>query len=86
MPKEGLKESSIEDLLKRKKSHINRIILTIIALTVFALYIIYLDLIKNTPYDYNVTYILIVGGFVAIIGEALYKIRKLSTELKRREP
>jgi len=84
MAKEDLKVLRSEALMKRRKSHINRIIYTIIVLTVFALYILYLDLIKNTQYNYNLTYFMIAAGFSTIIGEALYKIRKLSAEISRR--
>ena len=85
MAKEDLKGLNSEVLLKKRKGHINRIIYTIIVLTVFALYILYLDLIKNTQYDYNVTYTMIVAGFIVITGEAIFKIRKINGEIKKRE-
>lgn len=85
MAKEKLKDLNEEALLSKRKGHIKRIRYTIIVLSVFSIYIVYLDFIKNTQYDYKITYIMIAAGCAAILGEALYKTRNIDSEIRKRK-
>ncbi len=84
MARVDIEELSREDLQKKKKTQIYRLLFTVIVIPLLTVYIIYLDLVKETPYNYIHTYIFIAVGFVLVTGENLYKIRKLNEEIKRR--
>lgn len=84
MARIDLDELSREDLQKKRKTQIYRLLFTVIVIPLLTIYIIYLDLVKETPYDYIQTYIFLAVGFVLVAGENIFKIRKLNEELKRR--
>ncbi len=84
MARLDIEELSREELQKKKKTQIYRLLFTVIVIPLFTIYIVYLDLVKETPYDYIQTYIFIAVGFVLVAGENFYKIRKLNQEIKKR--
>lgn len=85
MARIDLKELSREELLRMKKRQMYRLLYTVIVIPLFTVYIIYLDLVKETPYNYVMTYIFIAVGFILVTGENLFKIRKLNEEIRRRK-
>lgn len=85
MAKENLTELSTDSLILRKKNTLKRLIGSAILLSLFTLYLLYLDLIKHSENNHTETYIFIAIGITVIAFEAVYKISKVNAELKRRQ-
>jgi len=84
MSKVKITELNSDALVERKRGNIRRYIITMGLMSLFTLYLGYLDLIKKSEFRHTETYIFIAIGILALTIEILYKTRKINRELRLR--